>query len=109
MQRLALATVSIFLAASPALAADLDGPVYRERESYIERPAPPAVVERRIVERYNYYEPVETYAPPRRVYAPYAWSDRWYDGEYGYNYRRSAYYAGWPFWRHRAYYRHRGW
>ena len=58
MRRLALTAVPLFALTAPftpSLAADLDGPVYRERDVVIERPAPP-VVRERIIERNYYYE-----------------------------------------------------
>ena len=76
---------------SPALAADLDGPVYRERDVVIERPAP--VVRERIIERRYYEEVPEAYYAPR-VYAPatYYYAPPIYRG-YAYGYG--------PGWRHR--------
>lgn len=103
MKRLALTSASLLLMSTPGFAADLDGAAYRESEVYVERPAAPVVIERRIVERY-YYEP-ELYGPPPRAYAHYRWSDAWYDGSYGY--RRPGYYGRPDYWRHR--YRHRDW
>jgi hypothetical protein len=106
MKRLALSLAGLVLCGVPALAADLDGPpVYREKRVYIERPDPPVVVERRIIEHHYYYhEPEVAYVRPR-FYAPYGWSDAWYEGAYGY--RRAGYYARAPYSRHR--YRHRRW
>ena len=43
MKRLALAAASLLLVAVPSFAADLDGPVYRERHSYVT--PPPVIVE----------------------------------------------------------------
>ena len=58
MKRLALLSSSVMLLATPAASADLDGPVYRERDVVIERPAPPRVVEReRIIEHHHHYAP----------------------------------------------------
>ena len=103
MKRLALTTASLLFLGTPAFSADLDGPVYSERRVYIERQAPP-VVERRIVEHHHYYyeEPREAYVAPR-YYAPYRWSDAYYDGSYGY---RSAYYYARPYrWHQHRHYR----
>jgi len=105
-----LAVVSLALGmlaggASPSLAADLDGPYYRERDVVIEQPAPVVVERERIIE-HHYYEPrEEVYVAPRyyapRVYAPYAYDD-------GYRGYRAAYFAAKPlFWWHRHHYR--GW
>ncbi len=105
MKRLALSLAGLIVVALPAVAADLDGPVYREKRVYIERPAPPVVVERRIIEHHYYYEEPEIAYAPRRIYAPYAWSDAWYDGAYGY--WRPGYYARARSWRHR--HRHHRW
>jgi hypothetical protein len=83
----------------PSLAADLDGPGYRLRKGYVGSPAPVIVIERRIiVHHYHRYGPREGYALPV-VYAPYRWSDTWYDGTYGAG--RSRYYAGRPYRSHR--------
>lgn len=49
------------------MSADFEGPYYRERDVFIERPLPPRVIEeRRIVEHYHYYVPAPVYA--ERVY-----------------------------------------
>jgi hypothetical protein len=118
MHRLALIAAP-FLALTgfltPACAADLDGPVYRERDVAIERPAPP-VVRERIIERNYYYEPshpVQAYAPTYyRAYAPTYYYDapRVYAG-YGYDdgYRwahRRAFFAARPHWWHHRYWRY---
>jgi hypothetical protein len=105
MKRLMFTLASLFGLSTPALAADLDGPVYRERETYIERPAPPVVERERIIERYYYHEPrVETYVVPR-VYERPVYADRdVYDDEY--RYHRPTYFVGRPFWWHRH---HHGW
>lgn len=87
MRRLVLTAVPFFALSAPltpSFAADLDGPVYRERDAVIERPAPP-VVRERIIERNYYYEPEP--APPVRAYAPSYYS---YAPAYGY---APAYYA----------------
>jgi hypothetical protein len=114
MRRLALTVVPLFALTAPlapSLAADLDGPVYRERDVVIERPAPP-VVRERIIERNYYYEaepapPVHAYAPTYYSYAPayYAYAPRVYRG-YGYDdgYRwphRRAFFVDRPYrWHH---------
>ena len=99
MKRLALLSIPLFLA-PPVFAADLDGPVYSEREIYIERPAP------RIVEHRRYYvpAPVEYYYEEAPVYG-YAY--RYYDRPvYTFNYWRPRHYH--PRWHH--HHRHgRGW
>ena len=74
MRRLALTAVPLFALTAPftpSLAADLDGPVYRERDVVIERPAPP-VVRERIIERNYYYEaePAPPSVPMRRPTTP---------------------------------------
>src|SRR5262245_57604284 len=76
MRRFALTAVPLIALTAPlapSFAADPDGPVYRERDVVIERPAAP-VVRERIIER-NYYEaepapPVHAYAPTYYSYAP---------------------------------------
>ncbi|HEU0062318.1 MAG TPA: hypothetical protein VFR19_20725 [Hyphomicrobiaceae bacterium] len=120
MRRLVLTAVPFIALATPlapAFAADLDGPVYRERDVVIERPAPPPVVRERIIERNYYYEaepapPVQAYAPtysyvPGYAYAPayYAYAPRVYRS-YGYDdgYRwrhRRAFFVDRPYrWHH---------
>src|SRR5258708_6116143 len=105
MNRLALSSISLFFLGTPAFAADLDGPVYRERDTYFERPAPTVIERERIIEHHYYYAPrVETYVAPRVYERPvYGYRDAYYDD--GYRYRRPAYFAAPPFWSHR----HRGW
>ena len=61
MKRLAVLSVPFFLS-TPAMSADFDGPVYREREAFIERDVPPP----RVVEHYHYYVPAPVYR--ERVY-----------------------------------------
>lgn len=97
MKRLALLSIPLFLA-PPALAADLDGPVYSERDIYIERPAPPRVVEYR---RYYAPAPVDYYYDEEPVYGYYG---RPYYGRpyYAFNHWRPRYY--YPRWHH---HRHR--
>jgi len=114
--RLALTAVPFFALTAPlapSLAADLDGPVYRQRDVVIERPAAP-VVRERIIERNYYYEaepapPVQAYAPtyysypPAYAYAPayYAYAPRAYPG-YAYDdgyrwHRRRAFIVDRPY------------
>ena len=99
MKRFALLAIPlVMLTAVPVKAADLDGPVYRERRTIIEERAPP-IVERRIIEHHHYYEP-----RPRTVYVEPEYIPR----VYGY-YDRPYRYAGWRH-RHffpRAHYWHR--
>jgi hypothetical protein len=54
MKRLGLLAIPLLCLSTPAGSADLYGPVYRERDVVIERPAPPRVIER---ERIVYSEP----------------------------------------------------
>ena len=69
MKRLGLLAIPLLCLSTPAGSADLYGPVYRERDVVIERPAPPRVIEReRIVERHYYYPPAPAYAE-RRIYS----------------------------------------
>lgn len=86
MRRLALTAVPVLALMAPfapSFAADLDGPVYRERNVVIERPAAP-VVRERIIERSYYYEaepapPVHAYGPTYYSYAPaYAYAPAYY-------------------------------
>ena len=113
--RLALIPFSLVaaFAGSPtaALAADLEGPYYRDRDVVVERPAPPVVLEReRIIERRYYPPQEEVYVAPMyyapyfpRIYAPYAYNYPYAVGYPGY---RAAYYAR-PYWWHRHHYH--GW
>ena len=113
MQRLALLAIPLLVVSTPALSADLDGPVYRERDVVIER-TPPRVVEReRVIVRDHYYEPAPVYTEPRAYYAPPVYVDNYYDRPY-YDrpYRRGYAYAG--YWRPRHFHRwhhhrHHGW
>ena len=62
MKRHSLLLIPLALLMSPAaMAADLDGPVYRERRTTVIEHPP--IVERRIIEHHHYYEPA-----PRTVY-----------------------------------------
>jgi hypothetical protein len=114
MNRLALFSLPLLSLCTPAFGADL-GPYYSERDTLIERPAPPRVVEReRIIER-HYYEPAPVYTE-RRVYVEtpgYAYAPRVYAPDIYYDRPDSYAYAGWrphfffpraPFW-----HRHRRW
>ena len=109
MHRFALVLLSPFALAGlsmPSLAADLDGPLYRERDVVIERPAAPVVRERVIVRDY-YYEPAEptvrAYVPAYSYYAPRVYSGYAYDDGYRWHPRR-AYFAGRPHgWHHHGY------
>ena len=113
MKRLALLAFSLLCYSGPAISADLDGPVYRERETVIERPLPPRVVEKRIIE-HHYYEPAPVYerriyVEPRAYYVP-----REYGVDYSYYARPYRYaYAGWRpryfFPRERYWHRHHHW
>jgi hypothetical protein len=88
MKRVALLSLS-FLFAAPSFAADLDGPVYSERDIYIERPAP------RVVER-HYYVPSPTYEVYDDEELAYAYS--YYPRRY--HNVGPAYYGYYPRWRH---------
>jgi hypothetical protein len=97
MRRLALLPIALLLS-TPAVSADLDGPVDR---------GPAKIVEReRIIERHEYYEPPRVYVE-RRVYVeepdeydvPYAYYRRPY--RYAYDHWRPRYYFP------RAHYWHR--
>jgi hypothetical protein len=111
MRRLALTAVPVFALAAPlapSFAADLDGPVYRERDVVIERPAAPVVRERIIERNYYYYdaEPapgVHAYAPTYYSHAPayFAYAPRVYRG-YAYDdgyrwHRRRAFFVDRPY------------
>ena len=88
MNRLALIAISLaLLVAAPASAADLDGPVYRERRTTVIEQPP--VVERRIIEHHHYYEPAPRTAYIEEEYVPRV-----------YGYRARPFHAGWH-WRHR--------
>lgn len=95
MKRLALVSLPLLSLCTPAIGADL-GPYYSERDTVIERPAPPRVVEReRIIER-RYYEPAPVYTE-RRVYVEpgYAYAPRIYAPDVYYDRPYSYAYAGW--------------
>ena len=88
MKKIVLAAIGIAALTTPGIAADLDGPrCCRERETFLEEPAPRVVERERIVER-HYYEPVpvvreKVYVEPRYV-APRVFVDvdvgGWHDG-----------------------------
>jgi hypothetical protein len=114
MKSLALFCLPLLSLCTPAFGADLD-PYYSERDTVIERPAPPRVVEReRIIER-HYYEPAPVYRE-RRVYVEtpgYAYAPRVYAPDIYYDRPYNYAYAGWrphfffpraPFW-----HRHHRW
>ena len=80
MKRFAFLLFPLLCFSGPAISADLDGPVYRERETVIERPLPPRIVEKRVIE-HHYYEPVPVYerriyTEPRAYYAPRVYAPR---------------------------------
>jgi hypothetical protein len=115
MRRLALFTTPLLALSTSALSADLDGPVYRERDVVIERPAPRIIERERIVEHHHHhYQPVPVYQE-RRVYV----EPRYYASEDVFYARPRAYrhvHAGW--WRPRHFFprghywhrhHHRGW
>lgn len=117
MRRLALFSLPLLIISGPALSADLDGPVYRERDVVIEQPAPRVVERERIVERHYHYQPAPVYTERRvytepRYYAPRVYAeDAYYDRPRHYRYVD----AGW--WRPRHFFprghywhrHHRGW
>ena len=114
MRCLALLAIPLLSLATPAAAADL-GPYYPDRQTYIERPEPPRIVEReRIIER-RYYEPAPVYrepvyVEPRAYYAPRVYRDAYYYprpyAAYAYDWRPRHFFPRGPFWHHRH---HRGW
>jgi hypothetical protein len=87
---------------TPVQAADLGGPVYRERDVVIERPAPP-VVRERIIERHYYYDAAPR--APRTVYVPT------YDVDEARRYDGFAPDDGYRWWHRRAFFfdRSHGW
>jgi len=114
--RLALLAIPLLVLSTPAISADLDGPVYRERDVVIERSARPRIVEReRIIEHHHFYEPAPVYTErriytePRVYYAPRVYAETYYDRPHHYAY------AGWRpghffprrYFSHRHH--HRGW
>jgi len=112
MKRFAFLVFPLLCLSGPAISADLDGPVYRERETVIERPLPPRIVEKRVIE-HHYYEPVPVYerriyTEPRAYYAPRVYDEAYYARPY-----RAHAYAGWRpryfFPRERYWHHRRGW
>ena len=113
MMRLALLAIPFFCIATPASSADLDGPPYRERESYYDRPEPRVVERERIIER-RYYEPAplyreeRVYVEPRVYYAPrvhaYAYHRPF---EFAYSDWRPRHYFPRRHWHHHHGYHHR--
>jgi|SoiMethySBSTD1v2_1073268.scaffolds.fasta_scaffold46490_2 hypothetical protein len=107
MKPLAFLPLSALLLATPAASADLDGPVYRERDFGYERSVPPRVVEReRIIEHHHHH-----YAPPLTVYRErrvYAEPEVYYrPREYAYYDRYRYAHAGW--WRPRHFFPRHHW
>ena len=115
MKRLALLPFSLLLLATPAVSADLDGPVYRERDVVIERPLPPRVVEReRIIEHHHHYAPPvvtekRVYVEPR-IYEPreYAYVDRPYRYAYT-SWRPRHFFPRYGYWYHHHRHHRHGW
>ena len=68
MRRLSFLAIPLLLLSTPASSADLDGPVYRERDVVIERPAPRIVERERVIEHHHHYVPAPVYTE-RRIYA----------------------------------------
>jgi hypothetical protein len=78
MRRCILPAIALACLGTPALAADLDEPIYHERDVYIERP--PVIVEKRIIEHHHHYVPAPVYSAPPAYYVP-----RVYDTEVYYD------------------------
>ena len=91
------------LFAQPASAADLEGPVYRERRTTVIEHPP--VVERRVIEHHHYYQPA-----PRPVYVE---RDYYAPRVYGYYVRplHAQLHLGHRHFRHHRWHghRHHGW
>ena len=100
MRRLALFSVPLLVFSTPAVTADLDGPVYRERAVVIERPAPRIIERERIVEHHHHhYQPAPVYTA-RRVHAePRYYTPRVYDEDAYYVRPRGYRYAHAGWWR----------
>ena len=64
MKRLAILALPFMCLAGPAVAADLEGPPYPERESYVR----PPIVDRKIVEHHHYHHQAPTVYREKRVY-----------------------------------------
>ena len=95
MKRVCLLLIPLALMSPVAMAADLDGPVYRERRTtVIEQPS---IVERRIIEHHHYYEPA-----PRTVYV-----EEDYHEPRAYGYFARPWRAQWH--RHHRHFRHHHW
>ena len=112
MKRLALLVVPIMCLAGPASAADLDGPTYTEKESYVR----PPIVDRKIVEHHHYHHQAPTvyrekrvYVEPR-IYEEPVYKERFYPRRFAFAYRdwrRPRHvFAGRHHWAHRG---HRHW
>jgi hypothetical protein len=102
MRQLMLVSIPLLALATPAFSADLDGPIYRERDVVIERSVPRVVERERIIEHHHHYAPAPVYterriyAEPRVYYPPRAYAGyTYYDEPYRYPYTH----AGW--WRPR--------
>ena len=116
MRRLALFSLPLLILSTPALSADLDGPIYRERDVVIERPAPRIIERERIVEHHHHHYEAPRVYNERRVYVePRYYASRNYDDAYAGRPYRYAH-AGW--WRPRHFFprdrywhrhHHRGW
>jgi hypothetical protein len=102
-----------FFSVTPAISADLDGPVYRERDVVIERPAPPRVVEcERIIEHHYHYAPAPAYTERRYYAEPHVYyAPRAYDYDDGPRYTQAGWWRPRYFFPRGPYYRHhhRGW
>ena len=79
-----LALPLALLFAQPASAADLEGPVYRERRTTVIEHPP--VVERRVIEHHHYYQPA-----PRKMYVEH---DYYVPRVHGYYAPRASGYYG---------------
>ena len=89
MKRLAFLALPVMCLAGPALAADLDRPAYRERESYVR----PPIVDRKIVEHHHYhhrappvYREKQVVVEPR-VYEEPVYREHRYPRRFAYLYR----------------------
>jgi hypothetical protein len=95
MHKLALISVPVVALmglGQPARAADLDGPpVYRDEGAY-ERPGPPVVIEKRIIE-HHYYEPEPEPEVRAYYFAPPAYYAPGYRYVDGYPWRRRAFFG----------------
>jgi len=103
MRRLALFSLPWLILSAPALSADLDGPLYGQRDPALERPAPRIIERERIVEyHHHHYQPAPVYTEDRVYIEPRYYAPRRVYGEDGYDdWRRASRYsyAGW--WRPR--------